>query len=304
MTEKKESSDQTLQNDIQKGAVLQGKYEHLKSYLKTMDSVAVAYSSGVDSTFLLQIAKEVLGDRVLAVTASSEAFPRRELEAAKEFCRKEQIRHIIFDFPALELAEFRRNPENRCYFCKKAIFEEISRIARENGIKKVAEGSNLDDNRDYRPGMQAIRELGIKSPLRFAQLNKQEIRELSRQMGLPAWDKPSYACLASRFTYNEAITAEKLHMVEEAEELLLKLGFAQMRVRVHGQMARIEVLPQDFERLVEENIRSMIVQTLKGLGFAYVSLDLEGYRTGSMNERIGKSRESIYSTETIRMERD
>lgn len=289
MPKKETGTAPVLQEPVPKAASLEGKYEHLKSYLKTMDRLAVAFSGGVDSAFLLKTAKGVLGDQVLAVTASSRAFPQRELEEAKAFCLEHEIRQVIFEFPALKLEQFRQNPENRCYYCKKALLAEICRIAQENGIKKVAEGSNLDDNRDYRPGMQAIRELGIKSPLRFAQLDKQEIRELSRRMGLPSWDKPSYACLASRFTYGEPITAEKLHMVEEAEGLLLELGFTQMRVRVHGQMARIEALPRDFGRLLEDAVRKKVVSTLKDLGFSYVSLDLEGYRMGSMNEVIGRN---------------
>lgn len=268
---------------------LQEKYEHLKSYLKTMGSVAVAYSSGVDSTFLLKTAKDVLGDQVIAVTASSGSFPRRELEEAKRFCEENQIRQIIFDFHEMEIEGFSQNPPNRCYLCKHALFSEICRIAKENGMNKVAEGSNLDDNRDYRPGMTAIRELGIKSPLRFAQLDKQEIRELSRQLGLPTWKKPSFACLASRFVYGESITPEKLRMVDVAEQLLLDLGFEQVRVRVHGQMARIEVLPQEFDRIMELSVRTKVTQTLKELGFSYVTLDLNGYRTGSMNEVLSRS---------------
>lgn len=251
-----------------------------------MDSLAVAFSAGVDSTFLLKTAKDVLGCRVLAVTVRSCLFPRRESEEAEMFCHREGIRQVFVDADPLAINGFADNPENRCYLCKRNLFEQIFRKAEENGIQNVADGSNLDDGGDYRPGLQAVEELGIKSPLREVQLTKEEIRFLSREMGLPTWEKPSFACLASRFVYREMITADKLEMVEQAEQLLFDLGFSQVRVRIHGSMARIEVLPEQFSRLAEETVRVCVVRELKKMGFTYVTMDLVGYRSGSMNEYI------------------
>jgi uncharacterized protein len=264
------------------------KSENLKAYLKELGSVAVAFSSGVDSTFLLKVAHEVLGDRVIAVTARSCSFPERELKEAKDFCEKEGIRHFICDSEELEIEGFSQNPPNRCYLCKRELFEKILAIAKEQGIEYVAEGSNTDDNGDYRPGLIAVKELGIKSPLRAAELNKNEIRELSKKLGLPTWEKQSFACLSSRFVYGETITEEKLRMVDRAEQLLLDMGFHQIRVRIHDRLARIEVMPGEFEKLIEKENRERIVSELKSYGFTYVSMDLSGYRMGSMNETLKK----------------
>ena len=231
------------------------KLEALQEYLKELGSVAIAFSSGVDSTFLLKVAHDVLGDQVIAVTAQSCSFPKRELEEAKAFCKKEGIKHIICESEELH-------------------------------IKYVAEGSNMDDNGDYRPGLQAVAELHVKSPLRHVELTKQEIRDLSKEMGLPTWDKQSFACLSSRFVYGEEITESKLSMVDQAEQLLLDMGFHQLRVRIHGQMARIEVMPSEFLKLMEDANREKIVSEFKKIGFSYVTLDLQGYRMGSMNETI------------------
>jgi uncharacterized protein len=263
---------------------LQEKYNHLCNYLKELGSVAVAFSSGVDSTFLLKTAHDVLGDKVLAVTAKSCSFPARELKEATEFCEKEGIRHLVVESEELEIEGFRHNPKNRCYLCKHELFEKIGEIAAKNDIQYVAEGSNMDDNGDYRPGLLAVAELGVKSPLREAQLYKQEIRELSKALSLPTWEKQSFACLSSRFVYGETISEEKLGMVDKAEQLLLDMGFHQLRVRIHGTMARIEVLPEEFEQLLANRIT--IVAALKSYGFTYVTMDLQGYRTGSMNETL------------------
>ncbi len=264
------------------------KFEKLKNYLSSLESVVVAFSSGVDSTFLLKTAHDVLGDKVIAVTAESCSFPKRELNEAKLFCQKEGIKHIVVESEELEIDGFCKNPVNRCYLCKKELFEKITEIAKENNIKNIVEGSNIDDNGDYRPGLQAVSELNIKSPLRYAELNKNEIRELSKKLELNTWDKQSFACLSSRFVYGEEITKEKLSMVDKAEQLLLDLGFHQLRVRTHGTIARIEVLPDEFPKLIEEKNRLKIVTEFEKYGFTYISMDLKGYRTGSMNETLKK----------------
>ena len=254
------------------------KYRVLQENLKALGSVAVAFSSGVDSTFLLKAAQEALGDKVIAVTASSCSFPKRELEEAKAFCEKNGICQIIVESEELDI--------DGCYLCKHELFEKIWEIAKENGMNAVAEGSNMDDNRDYRPGLIAVKELGVSSPLRQAELSKAEIRELSKEMGLPTWDKQSFACLSSRFVYGETINEKKLGMVDKAEQLLLDMGFHQVRVRIHGNIARIEVLPGEIAKIVEEKNRMKIASKLKEYGFDYVTLDLLGYRTGSMNETL------------------
>ncbi len=266
---------------------LEQKFQRLKEEIRGFGSLAVAFSGGVDSTFLVRAAHDVLGDHMMAVTARSESFPERELREAEEFCRSEGIRHQVVDSEELEIEGFSHNPKNRCYLCKHELFEKILGIAKENGIDFVAEGSNMDDNGDYRPGLTAVSELGVKSPLRDVGLNKEEIRRLSKAMHLPTWNKQSFACLSSRFVYGEEITRERLHMVDQAEQLLLDLGFHQVRVRIHGgTIARIEVLPEEFPRLMQDEIRRTIVMSFKSYGFAYVTMDLQGYRSGSMNETL------------------
>ena len=263
---------------------LHEKYDALQSRLRELGSLAVAFSGGVDSTFLLRVAHDVLGDRALAVTAAPPFVPAREQKESFEFCRTAGIRQIVIPPEALDIDGIRHNPPDRCYHCKREIFGNIIRVAEENGILHVAEGSNTDDTGDYRPGMRAIRELGVLSPLLDAGLSKSDIRALSRELDLPTWDKPSFACLASRFVYGEAITDERLARVDRAEQLLLDLGFRQFRVRIHGDLARIEILPADFGRIMEADCREKVYSALKAYGFSYVTLDLAGYRTGSMNE--------------------
>ena len=262
------------------------KQEELEKLLESYKRVAVAFSSGVDSTYLLKMAQKVLGENVIAVTASSCSFPKRELEEAKTFCRENGIRHIVVESEELDIDGYRQNPKNRCYLCKHELFEKIRSIAKENGIETVVEASDTDDDGDYRPGFVAVKELGIESPLRHVGLSKKEIREYSKELGLPTWNKQSFACLSSRFVYGETISEEKLAMVDQAEQLLLDMGFHQLRVRIHDKLARIEVHPSEFEKIMQEENRTKIFHKLKQYGFTYVTLDLQGYRTGSMNETL------------------
>jgi len=262
------------------------KYEELKKYLFSLGSLAVAFSSGVDSTFLLFAAKEALGDRVIAVTASSCSFPKRELNEAKEYCEKMGIRHFVIKSEELQIEGFSKNPKNRCYMCKRELFEKIGALAKEQGMAEIAEGSNLDDNGDYRPGLQAVAELGVKSPLRHIGFTKQEIRDLSEFFNIPTWNKQSFACLSSRFPYGDTINEKKLKMVDNAEQLLLDMGFHQLRVRIHNDVARIELSPDEFGKFMDEKIRKTVYEKFKEYGFSYVALDLIGYRTGSMNETL------------------
>jgi uncharacterized protein len=265
---------------------LQNTLKQLQCHIEKMGSLAVAYSGGVDSTFLLKVAHDVLHDRAIAVTARSSTYPEREFKEATEFTRSTGIKHIIIQSEELNIEGFTANPPDRCYLCKYELFSKIKEVAQEYNIKYIAEGSNIDDLDDYRPGMQAIKELGIISPLKDAGLGKDAIRKLSKQMGLPTWDKQSFACLASRFPYGEKITQEKLAMVDRAEQCLLDLGFKQVRVRHHGDTARIEVAEAERPKFFDLKLMDNVHKQFQEIGFAYTALDLKGYRTGSMNEVI------------------
>lgn len=268
---------------------LEWKYQALQDNLRALGRVAVAFSGGVDSTLLLRVAHDTLGDKAIAITAQSHTLPASELGEATRFCADNGISQIVVQVNELDIPGFRENPPDRCYICKTGIFGEIIAEAKAQGITAVAEGSNVDDLDDYRPGRRAILELGVKSPLLESGLSKQDVRALSEQLGLPTWNKPSAACLASRFAYGELITDEGLAMVGAAEKFLREQGFAQSRVRIHGKLARIEVAPECVPALVTEPLRSDIIYRLKLLGFTYVTLDLAGYRMGSMNEALAAS---------------
>ncbi|MBC3796791.1 ATP-dependent sacrificial sulfur transferase LarE [Acetobacterium tundrae] len=265
---------------------ISNKYDRLQDYLKSLNSVAVAFSGGVDSTFLLKVAHDVLGKNAIAVTARSESFPKRELSEAEAFTTANNIEHIVIDSEELDIEGFSHNPKNRCYLCKTELFSKIKAIAADRQLENVIEGSNTDDNGDYRPGLLAVAELDIKSPLRFAELSKDEIRHLSRELGLPTWNKQSFACLSSRFPYGETITPDRLNMIDQAEQTLLDLGLHQVRVRYHGNLARIETDENGFDTLLNKEIRNKINDAFKKIGFTYIALDLKGYRTGSMNETL------------------
>lgn len=264
----------------------QDKLGVLRHNISRMQSIAVAYSGGLDSTFLLRIAHDALQEKAVALTARSATYPEREFRQAVEFTQEIGSRHIVVDSKELDIVGFSDNPPNRCYLCKKELFSKITQWARENGILHVADGSNTDDLGDYRPGTQAAKELGVVSPLQQAGLSKDDIRILSKELGLPTWDKPAFACLASRFPYGHKITRERLRQVDQGEQFLLDLGFRQVRVRHHGDTARLEVAADERGKFFDEALMDRIYEKFRQIGFLYVSLDLRGYRTGSLNEVI------------------
>lgn len=260
--------------------------DRLKKILKKLGRVAVAFSGGVDSTFLLKVAKDTLGrGNVLAVTASSETYPSRELKEARRLAKAIGVRHIVIRTREFNDPEFRRNPPRRCYYCKKELFGCIKKLIAGKRFRYIADAANYDDRKDFRPGILAAKEEGVVSPLKEARFTKGKIRKLSKKFGLPTWDKPPYACLASRIPYYETITERKLRMIEEAEDILRRrFGFGQVRVRCHGDIARIEVRPEEIGKFFKGAASAEIAGRFRRLGFEYVTVDLQGYRTGSMNE--------------------
>jgi pyridinium-3,5-biscarboxylic acid mononucleotide sulfurtransferase len=258
------------------------KYSKLITYLKSLGSAVIAFSGGVDSTFLLKAAKEALGEKAAALTVVSPYIPKWEIEEAKELVKEIGISHSFIEVPIID--EIKDNPSDRCYLCKRGIFTLIRNFAADNGYNCVLDGTNFDDTKDYRPGLRALSELGIKSPLLENEITKAEIRQFSKELGLNTWDKPPYACLLSRIPYGTKLTVKEFERIEKSEKYLMDKGFRAVRVRSHGETARIEVPAAERSKLFDMNLLDEISRVIKGFGFKYVAMDLEGYRTGSLNE--------------------
>lgn len=265
---------------------LQGKFAALQNLIKGLESALVAFSGGVDSTFLLRVCRDMLGERVVAVTAVSESYPAAELREAQALAQEMGARHLLIPTSELENPLYAQNPPDRCYHCKTELFAELIPLAQWEGLKWVLYGANADDALDFRPGMRAACERGARAPLLEVGLTKSEIRQLSQELGLATWDKPAFACLSSRVPYGQPITKEKLAQVEEAESYLRGLGFRQVRVRHHDDIARIELAPAEMGRLWADGLAGRVAAKLKEIGFLFVTLDLQGYRSGSMNEAL------------------
>lgn len=278
---------------------LKTKQERLLTRLEDLGSLVVAFSGGLDSSFLLAVAREALGSKVLAVTATSPIHLRREREAAQLFARDRGIEHILLPTREMNAPDFLSNSPERCYHCKKMLLEQVLQIAAQRGIPHVAHGANLDDLQDYRPGARAAEEAGILAPLVEVALGKEEIRILSRALGLPTWDRPSMACLASRIPYGEVINEHKLRTVEEAEDFLVDQGLQQFRVRHHGSVARVEADEDGMRRLMQADLRRMVLERFKELGFLYVALDMEGYVSGSMNRSLAHGKKPGTDDQTV-----
>lgn len=278
-------------------AMQQAKYDHLRDIVSQAGSAIIAFSGGVDSTFLLKVCVDVMGEKALAITARSETFPKRELEEAKTLAELIGAHHLIIDTEEFAAPGFSNNPPHRCFLCKSELYSKLTQIAKNRSIPWVFDGSNGDDVGDFRPGRKAAHQLGVRSPLEEAGLGKEEVRSLSRMLELPTWDKPAYACLSSRFPYHTRITELALRQVENAEDFLWNLGMREFRVRHHDTIARLELGPKELSLFSDLSLRNEIVKHLKSLGYKYVTLDLEGYRTGSMNETLSEVQLSLEQME-------